>query len=144
MTYRVDHKFRRNTPLYDIHKLDFQPDTIWAPCITESDWHKGSERYHPGIASLMTEVANENGLLFDPLKTSFWCNNFIMKRELYQAMLAKWREVFHKVHSKYGLNLPFTNNLETYNHRIAGFLYERLTMMIVSHLFPEIKINLIP
>jgi hypothetical protein len=141
ITYRYDEKFKRRVQLNQLGYLPRVNNTLWAPYVSARNWLEASEVSHKGLKQFMSEIAVRHGLV---ITKSFWCNNFIVRRDLYERMLAKWREMFWEVHNQYGLSMPFDNTCERYNNRVPGLLYERFTMAIFPTLDPDLQIHQIP
>jgi hypothetical protein len=132
-TSRWDEKWIRLITLDRLHQVDemLARDHVLAalPTVTSS-WVTDSEACHPGIGTLIREMAQVSGIDLSERPT-FWANNFICHQDVYRNFLTCWKKLFFHFYRKYGFDLPFSVG-EFDSKRQFAYLAERFTMLYFS------------
>lgn len=126
LTARFNSKYERLLPMQQMHNLPLRPNIVWCADPAHENWSHTSNSAHPGILSLLEEMAafTKLPLIHGP---SLYSNNFICHRNVMRSLVVFFRKVFHEFHNRYWYDLPF--NVGNYERRkAAAYFYERITM----------------
>lgn len=129
---RWNWKYKGILHLEDMNLLrnQLRPDTVYIAEETPVDWKRHSESSHPGISKFIQELEDLTGLTAHG--RSFWANNFICHRKVFEDFLRFWRKVFYHIHNKYGLNFDF--NIGWGNSDVKpAYLLERITVLYFAN-----------
>jgi hypothetical protein len=139
-----DEKWFRLLPLDRLHWIDsmLTPDQVLAALPTAtSSWMRDSETCHPGMAALIEEMSTVSAVPLSEQPT-FWANNFVCHRDVFQSFLTSWKKMFFHFYRKYGFDPPFSVGTFDCKRKFA-YLAERFTMLYFSSR-SDLKILRIP
>jgi hypothetical protein len=108
-----------------LHRLDFQPDRVWAGRIANENWRKFSEWAHPGIKYYLDFVEKITGL--DAKGKSLWSNNFICHKEVMIDFVEYFRKTWDALNEECKWRFAYDCRI-TDNSRLSGMLAERVSM----------------
>jgi hypothetical protein len=117
--------------------MTLQPDVVVATWPTglgptrRTDWLDYSDDKHPGIKTLMWEVAARSGM--DPLsnRSTIWANDFVCHRDVWLGFRRYWTETVRWLYGKYGPDPPFAHHDDP--DRKIAYLGERVTCLYFAN-----------
>jgi hypothetical protein len=112
-------------------RLPLYPSTVYSPDVFGPNWAAHSDQHHPGMYKLLKEMAEVSGLRLEAGPT-FYGQNFICHRSVYDDFIKVWRTLFDHFYQKYRYDLPFdVGRFE--RRRAAAYLYERFTCLYFAN-----------
>lgn len=134
---RWDHKYDKlGTRLGNLGEIALEmarPHVVLAPWPTNADWLNYGPDWpgltvavHPSMANMLQELYDFTGMPLNTGLVSFWANDFICRREVFESWREHWRRCFNHFHGRYGFLLPYrAENMDV--RRLPAYFYERVT-----------------
>jgi|LakMenEpi03Aug12_release.lakeMendotaPanAssembly.Ray.scaffolds.fasta_scaffold67397_6 hypothetical protein len=108
-----------------LHRLEMQPQRVWAAMVADKDWKKFTEWVHPGIDKYLNTI--EEITEINPHSKSLWSNNFICHKDVMIDFLRYFRNAWTTLNDKYNWQFDYESKLND-KTRLSGMLAERVSM----------------
>lgn len=132
-SYRWNEKYKNK--LEDQCRVDIGENQILVADKVDKNWADRSESLHPGMGRLLIEMSEISGLNLKCGET-FYSNNYICSKKIFDDFLIYWKFVFNYFYIKYGYNLPFSNSWKSNQYKPQlhqAYFYERITMLYFAN-----------
>jgi hypothetical protein len=138
-TWRWNKKWYPVLQLKDLNKIPLSPDVVYYGMYGDENWASLSVAWHPGMEKYLFEISKYTNL--NIAKPTFWANNFICHKSVYEKWQTFFRDVFLYLYNKYGYEYDF--KAEKDEHRKPSILYERISMLYFANQ-PELQFMSVP
>ena len=128
--------------LSNLGRTPLNPDILYCCVFSHVNCKDWFSTYFEGIEPYLNDIENFSGLNMN-LYPSLLANTFICHWDVFQDFLQNWRPIFDYIWKKYSLEL-LEQTIGGYadRNRIAGYLYEAVSMMVWADVIQRRNLNL--
>lgn len=130
-------KWPRLLSIQYLNTLDLQPNIGWCPSLENlahnETWVQRCEIWWPDLLPYMEAMSEFSGFDLKTINAPI-ANNFILHWDKWQFFIKKWHEIFHWFYQTYPPEKIALRLDEFDQCRLYGYVLERLSMLILSHL----------
>lgn len=137
---RWNYKYPHVLPLEDLYMLEpkLHPRKIFVASKTSDDWFYSSEHYHAGIGDIIYDLAEYMGIKVHH-RPSFWSNNYICHRDVFNEFIIFWRKAFHYLYDRFNTDPPIGIGTGESPALKVAYLLERITTAYFAQADLEIE-----